>query len=105
MERQRENAEIYITANMAVISNTSDNRTLTKQNLVSALCFAAVRCTKKVAKIKQKQSGFKWCAKKILDFERFQSCKTCSNFLRLKFKVSKLHQNIALSNSNIYIFF
>ena len=27
----------------AVISNTSDNRTLTKQNLVSALCFAAVR--------------------------------------------------------------
>ena len=32
------------TANMAVIANTSDNWTLSKQNLVSALCFAAVRC-------------------------------------------------------------
>ena len=34
----------YITVNMAVISNTSDNRTLTKQNLVIALYFAGIRC-------------------------------------------------------------
>ena len=50
MVRQRENDAwnlvifAYITAYVAVISNTSDNRTLTKQNLVSALCFTAVRC-------------------------------------------------------------
>ena len=31
----------YSTVNMAVISNTSDNQTLTLQYLVSALCFAA----------------------------------------------------------------
>ena len=43
MVRQRENDACnlvifaYITANMAVISNTRDNRTLTKQNLVSIL--------------------------------------------------------------------
>ena len=30
---------------MAVIFNTRDNRTLTEQNLVSALCFAAA-CSK-----------------------------------------------------------
>ena len=50
MVRQRENDAwnliifAYITVTMAVISNTSDNRTWTKQNLVSGLCFAAVRC-------------------------------------------------------------
>ena len=32
-----------------------------------------------------------------------QSCKTCSNFLRVKFKVFDLPQNMAFSNSNIYI--
>ena len=32
-----------------------------------------------------------------------QSCKTCSNFLRVKFKVFNLPQNTAFSNSNIYI--
>ena len=30
-----------------------------------------------------------------------QSCKTCSNFLRVKFKVFNLPQNMAFSNSNI----
>ena len=59
MARQRENDAwnsvifAYITANMAVISNTRDNRTLKKQNLVSALCFAASRylhVTKNVAR-------------------------------------------------------
>ena len=33
-----------------------------------------------------------------------QSCKTCSNFLRVKFKISNLPQNMAFSNSNIYKF-
>ena len=33
-----------------------------------------------------------------------QSCKTCSNFLRVKFKVFNLPQNTAFSNSNIYIY-
>ena len=44
----------YITENiMAVISNSRDNRTLKKQNLLSALCFAASRyldVTKNVAR-------------------------------------------------------
>ena len=49
MVRQRENDALnlvsfaYITLNMAVISNARDNRTLNKQNLVSVLCFAAVK--------------------------------------------------------------
>ena len=50
MVRQRENDArnlvifAYITVDMAVISNTTDkiNRTLTKQNLVTALCFVVV---------------------------------------------------------------
>ena len=48
MVRQKENDAwkfvifAYIAANMAVISN--NNRTSTEQNLVSALCFSAVRC-------------------------------------------------------------
>ena len=33
-----------------------------------------------------------------------QSCKTCSNFFRVKVKVFKLPQNMAFSNSNIYKF-
>ena len=36
---------------MAVISNNSDNRTLTKQNLVSVLCFYTI-LTKNVAQSK-----------------------------------------------------
>ena len=37
--------EIELFLLIAVILNTSDYRTLTKQNLlVSALCFSAVRC-------------------------------------------------------------
>ena len=44
----REPMKTYIltvlAVNMAVISNTSDNWTLTKQNLVSALFLSAVRC-------------------------------------------------------------
>ena len=33
-----------------------------------------------------------------------QSCKTCSNFLRVKFKIFNLPQNMAFSNSNIHKF-
>ena len=33
-----------------------------------------------------------------------QSCRTCSNFFRVKVKVFKLPQNMAFSNSNIYKF-
>ena len=32
-----------------------------------------------------------------------QSCKTCSNFLRVKFKVFSASQNVAFSNNYIYI--
>ena len=65
---------------MAVISNTSGNRTLTKENLVNlVLCVSQpLGATKNVGqpidyKIKPKQSGFKWYAKKISGFERFLS--------------------------------
>ena len=53
--RQRENHArslgvfAYITANMGVISSPSDYRTLTKQNLVSALCLQPSDATKNVA--------------------------------------------------------
>ena len=55
MVRQRENDAwnlvifAYITANMAVTSNTCDNRTLTMQNLASALCSQPLDATKNVA--------------------------------------------------------
>ena len=63
---------------MAVISNTSDNRTLTiKQNL-ALYVLQPLDATKNVAqsinyKIELKQSRIKWYAKKILDFDRFLS--------------------------------
>ena len=41
----------YITANMAVISNISDDRILIEQNLVSDLCFSAARCNKKYSSV------------------------------------------------------
>ena len=41
----------YISVNVAVISNTRDSRTLAKQNLVSDLCFAAVRCSERCSSI------------------------------------------------------
>ena len=51
---------VYITANMAVILNPSDNGILTEKNSVSASCFLAITdATKDVAQtIKQKQSEF-----------------------------------------------
>ena len=38
------------------------------------------------------------------DFVRTTSCKICWNFLRVKFKVFNLPQNMAFSNNNIYKF-
>ena len=64
---------------MAVISNTRDNPTLTKQNLVSMLFVSQPSdATKNVTqsinyKVKLKQSEFKWYAKKILGFEHLLS--------------------------------
>ena len=64
---------------MAVILNTSYNRTSTEQNLVIVLFVSQPSdATKNVGqsktnKIKLKQSGFRWYAKKILGFERFLS--------------------------------
>ena len=55
MVRQRENDALnliifaYITANMAVISNTSDHRTLTKQNLLVLYVSQPLDATKNVA--------------------------------------------------------
>ena len=40
----------------------------------------------------------------ITSVSKHQSCKTCSYFLRVKFKVFNLPQNMAFSNSNIYKF-
>ena len=40
----------------------------------------------------------------IIFVSKMQSCKTCSNFLRVKFKVFNLRQNMAFSSSNIYTF-
>ena len=61
---------------MSVILNNSDNRILTGQDLVSALCFSAVRISVcNVAQsinyeiMKQKQSEFEMNAKKILGFK------------------------------------
>ena len=44
---------MYVSANIVVISNTSDNRNLTKQNLVSGLYSKPLNATKNVAVIKQ----------------------------------------------------
>ena len=41
---------------------------------------------------------------KELELVGQQSCKTCSNFFRVKFKVFKLPQNMVFANSNIYKF-
>ena len=59
---------LLITANMAVISNSNENRTLTKQNLVDA--SQPLDATKNVVqsinyKIMQKQNRFKWYAKRF----------------------------------------